>query len=199
MDAATSPNGRRDAMMVHLALSTGLRCAELTGLRLDQLTLEPGAERVRIIGKGHKEREVPLVPSVAERLRVYLRDIRPALLAPQAVTSPYVFPAELRPWGTRARGGATARRRVRRDRPRGRPLATRSFYRIAAELSRVIGRPIHPHLFRHSFASRLRAAGADLQLIQELLGHESIHTTTMYAHITTDLQRATLAKLLGEG
>ena len=62
----------------------------------------------------------------------------------------------------------------------------------------IIGRPVHPHMLRHSFASRLRENGADLQLIQEALGHANINTTTMYAHISTNKRRQDLARLLAE-
>jgi site-specific recombinase XerD len=74
-----------------------------------------------------------------------------------------------------------------------------SVSRPASTCSALVGRPVHPHMLRHSFASRLRAKGADLQLIQEILGHESINTTTMYAHISTPLRTATVARLLEEG
>src|SRR5262249_24823733 len=72
------------------------------------------------------------------------------------------------------------------------------FYAVGGRCADRRGRPVDPHMLRHSFASRLRAKGADLQLIQEILGHESINTTTMYAHISTPLRTATVARLLEE-
>jgi len=82
----------------------------------------------------------------------------------------------------------------------GLPLVSRAVYRIVRErLSALLGRPIHPHMLRHSFASRLRENGADLQLIQEALGHEDLSTTTIYAHVSTKKQRADIARYLEGG
>jgi site-specific recombinase XerD len=82
----------------------------------------------------------------------------------------------------------------------GAPLTTRGFFHVVrAHCSALVGRPVHPHMLRHCCASRLRAKGADLQLIQEILGHESIQTTTIYAHISTPLRTAMVARLLEEG
>lgn len=79
----------------------------------------------------------------------------------------------------------------------GLPMASRNVYRVVRDrLSALLGRPIHPHVLRHSFASRLRENGADLQLIQEALGHEDIGTTTIYTHMTTTKRRADVARYL---
>ena len=75
-------------------------------------------------------------------------------------------------------------------------LAKTVFQLVRRAVSPIIGRPVHPHMLRHSFASRLRENGADLQLIQEALGHANINTTTMYAHLTTARRRQDLARLL---
>jgi site-specific recombinase XerD len=107
------------------------------------------------------------------------------LVVPQ--TSPYVF---LR---THRRGSHFTSRA-------GLPIAERVVYFIVRRrLSALLGRPVHPHMLRHSFASRLRENGADLQLIQEALGHESISTTTIYAHISSAKQRADVARFLEAG
>jgi site-specific recombinase XerD len=192
--AAPTPTGRRDYAMVAAALLMGLRCAELVALRLDAVSFDGGF--CRVVGKGHKPREVPLIPRLAAILTTYLRDVRPQLVGGTA--SPYVFPADRRALGGRHwRNGRPMP--VRRDRPVVAPLTTRGFFHVVRiRCSALVGRPVHPHMLRHSFASRLRAKGADLQLIQEILGHESIHTTTMYAHISTPLRTATVAKLLEE-
>jgi site-specific recombinase XerD len=192
--AVPGPTGQRDHAMVATALFTGLRCEELVRLRLDAVSFDGGF--LRVVGKGHKAREVPLIPRLATILTAYLREVRPHLVL--TADSPYVFPANLRPYGAHHWKNGTAMS-VRRDRPLGAPLSTRGFFaavRVAG--SAILGRPLHPHMLRHSFASRLRAKGADLQLIQEILGHESIQTTTMYAHISTPLRTATVARLLEE-
>jgi site-specific recombinase XerD len=193
-----SPTGQRDYAMVATALFTGLRCAELVTLRLDSVSFEAGF--CRVVGKGSKTREVPLIPRLAAILTAYLRDARPRLVL--HADSPYVFPANLRPWGEvhYKYGVPMPVRQSRRYRlALGAPLTTRGFFHtVRVHCSALVGRPVHPHMLRHSFASRLRAKGADLQLIQEILGHESIHTTTMYAHISTPLRTATVARLLEE-
>ena len=197
--AAPSVTGQRDYAMVATALFTGLRCAELVTLRLDAVSFDGGF--CRVVGKGSKTREVPLVPRLAAILTTYLREARPQLVL--GAESPYVFPANLRPYASRRyrpyHGSAPVRRSTRYRLQRGAPLTTRGFFHVVrGQGSAILGRPVHPHMLRHSFASRLRAKGADLQLIQEILGHESIQTTTMYAHISTPLRTATVARLLEE-
>jgi len=171
--------GRRDYALIGTGLLTGLRNGELGRLQLAHLDLEAGALRV-IQGKGRKDREVPLVPRLAAILRPYLAETRPALLGRQP--SVYVF-VRTGPWSYTART----------DQPLG---GKAIFYLVRAALTPLIGRPVHPHMLRHSFATRLRSNGADLQLIQEALGHASIVTTTMYAHISTPQRLADLARLL---
>jgi site-specific recombinase XerD len=108
-----------------------------------------------------------------------------AALDPDA--SPYVFVS-------------ASPKRGWRDRRAGLPLQTRAlWWTIHHRLSPLVGRPIHPHALRHSYAARLRAAGADLQLVQECLGHESITTTTIYAHLSTPARLASVARLLEAG
>jgi integrase len=94
---AAHPTGRRDYAMVATALLTGLRCAELVGLQLDAVSVDGGF--LRVVGKGHKTREVPLVPRLAAILTAYLREVRPRLVL--TADSPYVFPANLQPDGVR--------------------------------------------------------------------------------------------------
>lgn len=177
--------GRRDYALVATALLTGLRCEELCRLRLEDLDLEGGTLRV-VRGKGQKDREVPVVSPLAGILREYLAETRPLLV--RGAPSPYVFVRGLTPHGP-------ARHRQRA----GRPLERRSVFRvIRLRVSPLVGRPIGPHALRHSFASRLRARGADLQFIQELLGHSELGTTAIYAHLATPARRAELARLLGD-
>jgi len=88
----------------------------------------------------------------------------------------------------------TGSRRVLRA---GLALSPKTIFQLVRRaVAPIIGRPVHPHMLRHSFASRLRENGADLQLIQEALGHAQISTTVMYAHLTTTRQRQELARLL---
>lgn len=168
--------GRRDYALIGTGLLTGLRNGERGRLQFAHLDLEGGVLRV-VQGKGRKDREAPLVPRLAAIPRPYLAE-RPTLLAGRA--SVYLF----------VRVGAWARRV---DQPLG---GQAIFHLVRRALTPLIGRPVHPHMLRHSFATRLRANGADLQVIQEALGHASIVTTTMYAHISTPQRLADLARLL---
>lgn len=217
-----TPIGRRDYALVATALFCGLRCEELASLRVDHVDLAAG--RLRVVGKGDKERELPVIPRLAAILHDYLTEIRPALInAPEGS----VFRQGGRAWylemnGQRIRLDATTEEEARsylrmapeavrttpyvfvsvarhshRFRRGGLPLLTRSIFAIVrGRVSVILGRPIHPHMLRHSFASRLREKDADLQIIQEALGHADIKTTTMYAHISTAKRRADLARLL---
>jgi site-specific recombinase XerD len=180
----TSLPGRRDHALVATALLAGLRCRKLTTLRVDGVDLS--GRTLRVIGKGDKEREVPIVRQLHAILASYLRDVRPHMAQPR---SPWLFVQ-------RATIGGKGARRVRA----GLPLDPRSgFCIIRGAVSPIVGRPVAPHMLRHSFASRLRERGADLALIRELLGHADIRTTTIYAHITNAKRREELGRLMGEG
>jgi integrase/recombinase XerD len=176
-----SPLGVRDYALGATALLTGLRCSELSHLQLGHLDLDAGVLRV-VDGKGRKDREVPVVPRLAAILRPYLTGTRPTLLKRP---TPYVF----------ARAGRSGTWALAHG---DLPLGPRTIWQIirrliAATLHRA---GAHPHMLRHSFASRLRENGADLQDIQEALGHAVITTTAMYAHLTTRRRRERLADLL---
>jgi site-specific recombinase XerD len=107
-------------------------------------------------------------------------------LVPPPPPTPYVF----------VNAHSNGAHRLRRA---GQPLLSRTVYHLVKRaVAPIVGRPVHPHMLRHSFASRLRENGADLQLIQEALGHADIRTTTMYAHLTTTRRRQELARLLEE-
>jgi integrase/recombinase XerC len=163
LDAAAGedPLGRRDRAILELFYASGLRLSELAGLDLDDVNLT--ARMVRVLGKGGKERLVPFNTSAGRCLRLYLQG-REQLLAP-----------------TRARGV---------DEPlfvnfRGARLTSRSIDRIVrrsvAVCSSRLG--ISPHALRHSFATHLLQRGADLRVIQELLGHARLSTTQRYTHV----------------
>lgn len=176
----TGPHGWRDRALIASALYAGLRCEELATLRVDAVDL--GARKLRVVGKGDKERELPIARRLHQILGFYLEHVRPRLTARHPC--PWVF-VHVRERGPTQRTGA--------------PLLTRSIHALVRDrVSPIIGRPAHPHTLRHTFASMLRAAGADLALIQESLGHTNIQTTLIYAHLATPRRIAELDRLLDE-
>jgi site-specific recombinase XerD/DNA-binding XRE family transcriptional regulator len=180
--------GQRDHAIIATFLYCGLRVAELALVRVDQVRLEAGWLRVR--GKGSKERDVPIPEALAPILRHYLAVVRPRLIA--TPEHPYVFVANEQGWET------WAGHRMRRLRPPGTPLLTRTLHRIVRmRIAAILGRVISPHKLRHSYASRLRQAGGDLQLVQELLGHADLGTTMIYSHLATEARKNDVDRLLG--
>jgi integrase/recombinase XerC len=175
-DTATSL-GRRDRAILELFYASGLRLSELVGLDLEDLNL--GARMVRVMGKGRKERIVPFNRSAAEALRAWLPDREALSQAAAGTPSPR---GERRP----------APRRHAAVEPlflnyRGTRLSARHVHRLVrhyvASCSTRFG--ISPHALRHSFATHLLQAGADLRAIQELLGHVRLGTTQRYTHVNT--------------
>lgn len=166
----TVPAGRRDRAILELFYASGLRLSELAGLDLEDVNLSGRIVRVR--GKGGKERLVPFNNSTATALRAMLNDTRQMVEAP--------------PLRRSARPGAHVRRRNALFlNLRGRRLTTRSIDRIVRDAAERAGVPgtISPHALRHTFATHLLQAGADLRAIQELLGHARISTTQRYTHL----------------
>ncbi|HET7838820.1 MAG TPA: tyrosine recombinase XerC [Rectinemataceae bacterium] len=162
--------GRRDRAILEFLYSTGCRVAEAASLRLDRLDLEGGTARV--IGKGSKERVVFLAESARSALAAYL-PLRSSLMA-------------------RTGSGLKAQDEGPRNvfvNSRGGPLSERGIeWLIEGYASRAgIGKRISPHVFRHSFATHLVGRGADIRVVQELLGHSSVSTTQIYAHV--DMER----------
>ena len=147
-----------DTAMLELAYASGLRLAELRELRLEQLHLEEGF--ITVIGKGNKERVVPVGRAAVAALDRYLAAGRPKLVTPH--TPANVFLSR-----------------------RGRPFASSTLWmRIKKRIQHSgITRNLTPHMLRHSFATHLLENGADLRVIQELLGHASISTTEIYTHV----------------
>lgn len=140
--------------------STGLRVSELCGLTLNQVYLEEGI--IRIIGKGNKERIVPIGKAAILALRDYLENIRPKWLKRSL---PFIFVT-----------------------PKGLQLSRQYVWSVLKYKSKELNfePSISPHTLRHSFASTLLQNGADLRIIQELLGHSDISTTQIYTHIESD-------------
>ncbi len=166
----TTVAGRRDQAILELFYASGLRLSELVGLDLGDINLS--SRIARVDGKGGKQRLVPFNRTAADAIRQMLRDR--AAPAPAAV-------------GARARTGsrqAAARHPVFRN-LRGGRLTTRSVDRIVRQHVRqaAIAQGISPHALRHTFATHLLQAGADLRAIQELLGHARLSTTQRYTHL----------------
>jgi integrase/recombinase XerD len=147
-----------DQAVLELAYASGLRLAELRGIRLEQLHLEAGF--VNVIGKGNKERVVPLGRKAVAAIEQYLQAGRPKLITPRSPANLFLT-------------------------KRGTPFAPVTMWqRIKRRAARAqIGRNLTPHMLRHSFATHLLENGADLRVIQELLGHASISTTEVYTHL----------------
>ena len=159
-----TPASLCDQAVLELAYASGLRLAELRGTRLEHLHLEAGF--LTVIGKGNKERVVPVGSKAVAAINRYLEAGRPKLVTPKS-------PANLFLNG------------------RGRPFAASTLWtRIKRRVRRAaIGRNITPHTLRHSFATHLLENGADLRVIQELLGHANISTTEVYTHVTSSRLR----------
>ncbi|HSJ51695.1 MAG TPA: tyrosine recombinase [Actinomycetota bacterium] len=149
----------RDRAVLELLYGSGLRVSEVAGLTLDRVDLERG--RVAVMGKGAKEREVPISDPAREALRAWLRRGRPRLVPETPTTALFVNRR-----GTQI-GVRDIRRRVGR-------------YGDAS----LTGRRVTPHTLRHSFATHLLEGGADIRAVQELLGHASVATTQRYTHVT---------------
>jgi integrase/recombinase XerC len=153
--------GARDRALLELLYATGLRVSELVGLRLEDVDLS--ARQVRTVGKGRKERIVPFGRPAGDAVKAWLRE-RTAL-RPAGKDADFVF--------LNAHAGRLTDRSVRRILDR-------------AMLGADVSRHASPHALRHSFATHLLAAGADLRSIQELLGHASLSTTQRYTHLDVE-------------
>jgi len=159
-DVATAL-GMRDRAMLEVLYATGLRVSELVKLARVQVGLDAGV--VRVMGKGAKERLVPLGEEAIEWVGRYLADARPALLDGSVSDALFV-----------TRQGAAMTRQ-------GFWYLIRRYARVAA-----IARPISPHVLRHAFATHLINHGADLRVVQMLLGHSDISTTQIYTHVARE-------------
>jgi len=174
----SAPLGRRDKAILELFYASGLRLSELVGLDVEDVNLS--ARVVRVLGKGRKERIVPFNQSTADALRAWLRD--------RADVAPAAPRRDAAPAGLRRAKDVTARGRSREPlflNYQGGRLSTRSVdklvRRYVSACSTRYG--ISPHALRHSFATHLLEAGADLRAIQELLGHARLSTTQRYTHV----------------
>lgn len=157
-----APHGLRDRAMIELLYASGLRISELANARLENFHPEEGV--IRVIGKGNKTRMVPVGGKARDAMAVYLSTERPKMVKRR--TGNEIFLSE-----------------------RGTKLTTARIWQIVKEKAKHagLGKNIYPHLLRHSFATHLLSNGADLRIIQEMLGHADISTTQVYTHV--DQQR----------
>ncbi|MFC6670119.1 site-specific tyrosine recombinase XerD [Marinobacterium aestuariivivens] len=155
--APDEPLGLRDRAMLEVLYATGVRVSELVGLTRGQLNLRQGL--IRVFGKGSKERLVPLGEEAADWLQRYLQQARPLLAQ---AGSEVLFPSRL-----------------------GQQMARQTFWhRIKRHaLEAGIDKPLSPHVLRHAFATHLVNHGADLRVVQMLLGHSDLSTTQIYTHV----------------
>ena len=156
-----TPLGMRDRTMLEVLYASGLRVSELVGLSVAQVSLDMGV--VRVMGKGSKERLVPLGEEALDWLRRYLTEARPALLNNQVSNAMFV----------------TAR---------GKGMTRQMFWYLIKRHARHGGllKPLSPHTLRHAFATHLLNHGADLRVVQLLLGHADISTTQIYTHVARE-------------
>lgn len=171
----STPRGRRDRALLEAIYGLGLRLAEVTGLDLGDLDF-PG-QRVRVLGKGNRERVLPLAGCAAEAISAHLAGV--------------LEPGAWRDLQDGATGRAHAGRPVFEGRP-GRRIGRRTVQalvaRYAGELAQVSG--VSPHTLRHSFATHLLDGGAGIRVVQELLGHRHLSTTQIYTHLGRSRLRA---------
>ena len=166
------PLGLRDRAILELFYASGLRVSELCGLNAGDVNLAAGY--VRCMGKGRRERVVPLGRYAADAIEVYLERLRPKLLE-AGLAAGHIEPP-LTPRRTAAMPLFLTRRGARLDR-------TAVWRIVRREAKRAGVGPVSPHTLRHSFATHLLEGGADLRVVQELLGHVDVSTTQIYTHV----------------
>src|SRR5262245_27775311 len=154
---------RRDLAVLEVLYGAGLRVSECCGLRMSDCDVDRGF--VTVLGKGAKVRRVPLGEPAIDALRGYLADARPELARADSPDAVFLN-------------------------RRGNALGTRDVRRVLAAFPLGDGRRLHPHALRHAYATHLLEGGADLRVVQELLGHADLATTQIYTHLTRDRLRA---------
>lgn len=158
----TLPEGEmtmRDSAMMEMLYSSGLRVTELVSIKLGDIHFDAGF--IRVLGKGSKERVVPVNSRAVEKIKRYVNDERPGILKKRQ--SPYLFVTR-----------------------RGKQMSRQRFWQTMKAAGRRLGFDLSPHTMRHSFATHLLEGGADLRSVQKMLGHSDISTTQIYTKVTTD-------------
>lgn len=157
----STPDAKRDAAMLQLLYAGGMRVSELVSLNLKDVNTEVGD--VRCLGKGHKERLIPIHRQAASAIEEYVKEARPHLVRNDQEKALFVN-------------------------RRGERLTRQGFWQILKEYAKAagLGSSVTPHTLRHSFATHMLSGGADLRAVQELLGHANISTTQVYTHLTTE-------------
>lgn len=168
------PRGQRDKTMLEMLYATGLRVSELVDLKFEQLSLNQGV--VQIVGKGGRERLVPVGEEALNSLEIYLKDGREMLLSGRQ--SDYIFVTN-----------------------RGSNMTRQTFWHIIKRYAfeAEITKPLSPHTLRHAFATHLLNHGADLRVVQLLLGHVSLSTTQIYTHVARERLKTLHAKFHPRG
>ncbi len=149
----------RDSAMLELLYASGLRASEIIFIKTNDLNFESGF--LRVMGKGSKERIVPMNRRAAEKIKKYILQLRPLLLKNRQ--SPYLFLTS-----------------------RGAPMTRQRFWQALKKFASASGLKLTPHTLRHSFATHLLESGADLRSVQKMLGHSDISTTQIYTKVTGD-------------
>ena len=160
----SNPQGQRDRALLELLYAAGLRVSELTSLHLEQINLD--TKEIRVRGKGDKERMVLIGEPAAAALSVYLSQGRARLLGEKRSDALFLN-----------RSGGN--------------LVERDVQRLLGKYARTAGiaKRVHPHMLRHTFATHLLDGGADLRVVQELMGHANLSSTQIYTHVTKSQAR----------
>ncbi|MDP2675680.1 MAG: site-specific tyrosine recombinase XerD [Dehalococcoidia bacterium] len=159
----STPEARRDRAMLELLYATGMRVTELVSLDITNLNLDPRSPYVKCVGKGAKERSIPIHDHALEAVNAYLEDGRPLLVKNRSELALFLN-------------------------RRGERLTRQGFWLILKGYARSanLGKDVTPHTLRHSFATHMLRGGMPLRNVQEMLGHANISTTQVYTHLTSD-------------